>query len=76
MSWISWTFCVGDILDLTFSLTSVSISIIVCYMDEILSSLSGILLVILPSVVPILFSISCILSPCVFFIIYICMFVY
>jgi hypothetical protein len=55
VSQISWIFCVRNFLDITFSLTGVSISFVIPSMTEILSSMSCILLVMLMSVVPILF---------------------
>ena len=68
---ISWIFCVRKILDLTFSLTDVSISHIISSTSVILSSISYIMLVMFIFVVPVhlpRFWISMILSVCISFI--------
>lgn len=53
VSQISWKCCVRIFPDLTFSLTEVSIPSIMSLVPEILSSISCILLMRLPSVVPV-----------------------
>jgi hypothetical protein len=55
VSQISWIYCFRNFLDLTFSLTDVSISFTVSFMPEILYTVSCVLSVILLSVVPVLF---------------------
>ena len=52
LSKISWMFCVRNFIHFAYSLTSVSVS----SMPEILSSISCILLMMLASVIPVLFS--------------------
>lgn len=57
VSQISQIFCVRNILDLTFSLTDLSISYVLSSKlePEILSSISSILLVMFVSIIPVLF---------------------